>query len=133
MTSPGLRLTQPAAHSAPGCLLGTTGWAADLPHPHVLIGHGDYAYQQSYSEQGYDRPFEESTQHYYEGGECAPCHTPWPPAPSLAVPGMGGELWGARQEGQAGSPRAGCVLLRQEVWSHWDHRVTSCSTKRVSV
>ncbi|XP_028591212.1 calcium-responsive transactivator isoform X3 [Podarcis muralis] len=32
-------------------------------------GHGDYAYQQSsYSEQSYDRSFEDSTQHYYEGG-----------------------------------------------------------------
>ncbi|XP_034497178.1 calcium-responsive transactivator isoform X4 [Ailuropoda melanoleuca] len=31
-------------------------------------GHGDYAYQQSsYTEQSYDRSFEESTQHYYEG------------------------------------------------------------------
>lgn len=36
---------------------------------HLLAGHGDYAYQQaSYSEQSYDRSFEESTQHYYEGG-----------------------------------------------------------------
>lgn len=32
-------------------------------------GHGDYAYQQSYTEQSYDRSFEESTQHYYEGGK----------------------------------------------------------------
>ncbi|XP_077908229.1 calcium-responsive transactivator isoform X3 [Ictidomys tridecemlineatus] len=32
-------------------------------------GHSDYAYQQSsYSEQSYERSFEESTQHYYEGG-----------------------------------------------------------------
>nr|XP_023700267.1 calcium-responsive transactivator-like isoform X1 [Paramormyrops kingsleyae] len=32
-------------------------------------GHGDYSYQQSsYSEQGYERSFEESSQHYYEGG-----------------------------------------------------------------
>ncbi|XP_053103887.1 calcium-responsive transactivator isoform X3 [Hemicordylus capensis] len=32
-------------------------------------GHSDYAYQQSsYSEQSYDRTFEDSTQHYYEGG-----------------------------------------------------------------
>uniref|UniRef100_A0A8D1GB71 SS18L1 subunit of BAF chromatin remodeling complex n=1 Tax=Sus scrofa TaxID=9823 RepID=A0A8D1GB71_PIG len=32
-------------------------------------GHGDYAYQpSSYTEQSYDRSFEESTQHYYEGG-----------------------------------------------------------------
>ncbi|EMP35827.1 GTP-binding protein 5 [Chelonia mydas] len=31
-------------------------------------GHGDYAYQQSsYTEQSYDRSFEDSTQHYYEG------------------------------------------------------------------
>ncbi|MBW02366.1 Calcium-responsive transactivator, partial [Eschrichtius robustus] len=31
-------------------------------------GHGDYAYQPaSYTEQSYDRSFEESTQHYYEG------------------------------------------------------------------
>uniref|UniRef100_G1S0V2 SS18 N-terminal domain-containing protein n=1 Tax=Nomascus leucogenys TaxID=61853 RepID=G1S0V2_NOMLE len=34
------------------------------------LGHGDYAYQQSsYTEQSYDRSFEESTQHYYEGGK----------------------------------------------------------------
>uniref|UniRef100_A0A9L0RDE0 SS18L1 subunit of BAF chromatin remodeling complex n=1 Tax=Equus caballus TaxID=9796 RepID=A0A9L0RDE0_HORSE len=33
-------------------------------------GHGDYAYQQSsYTEQSYDRSFEESTQHYYESGK----------------------------------------------------------------
>ncbi|KAI1233492.1 Calcium-responsive transactivator, partial [Lamprotornis superbus] len=32
-------------------------------------GHGDYAYQQSsYTEQSYDRSFDDSTQHYYEGG-----------------------------------------------------------------
>ncbi|XP_061115222.1 calcium-responsive transactivator-like isoform X3 [Conger conger] len=32
-------------------------------------GHGDYSYQQSsYSEQGYERSFEDSSQHYYEGG-----------------------------------------------------------------
>ncbi|XP_048405933.1 calcium-responsive transactivator-like isoform X2 [Stegostoma tigrinum] len=32
-------------------------------------GHGEYAYQQSsYAEQGYERSFEESSQHYYEGG-----------------------------------------------------------------
>lgn len=32
-------------------------------------GHGEYSYQQSsYGEQGYDRPFDESSQHYYEGG-----------------------------------------------------------------
>lgn len=36
----------------------------------LLAGHSDYAYQQSsYSEQSYDRSFEESTQHYYEGGK----------------------------------------------------------------
>ncbi|KAL0613512.1 Protein SSXT [Plecturocebus cupreus] len=32
-------------------------------------GHNDYGYQQpSYPEQGYDRPYEDSSQHYYEGG-----------------------------------------------------------------
>ncbi|XP_049725557.1 calcium-responsive transactivator isoform X2 [Loxodonta africana] len=32
-------------------------------------GHGDYAYQQSsYTDQSYDRAFEEPAQHYYEGG-----------------------------------------------------------------
>jgi len=37
-------------------------------------GHGEYSYQQysyqqsSYGEQGYDRSFDESSQHYYEGG-----------------------------------------------------------------
>ncbi|XP_066558607.1 calcium-responsive transactivator isoform X3 [Amia ocellicauda] len=32
-------------------------------------GHGEYSYQQSsYSEQSYERTFEESSQHYYEGG-----------------------------------------------------------------
>lgn len=35
-----------------------------------LVGHGDYAYQQSsYTEQSYDRSFDDSTQHYYEGGK----------------------------------------------------------------
>ncbi|XP_051516400.1 calcium-responsive transactivator-like isoform X3 [Myxocyprinus asiaticus] len=33
-------------------------------------GHGEYSYQQSsYGEQGYERSFDESSQHYYEGGE----------------------------------------------------------------
>uniref|UniRef100_A0A8C5MDY3 SS18 subunit of BAF chromatin remodeling complex n=1 Tax=Leptobrachium leishanense TaxID=445787 RepID=A0A8C5MDY3_9ANUR len=32
-------------------------------------GHNDYGYQQpSYPEQGYDRPYEDSSQHYFEGG-----------------------------------------------------------------
>ncbi|XP_028848482.1 calcium-responsive transactivator-like isoform X3 [Denticeps clupeoides] len=32
-------------------------------------GHGEYSYQQSsYGEQGYERSFDESSQHYYEGG-----------------------------------------------------------------
>ncbi|XP_037334245.2 calcium-responsive transactivator-like isoform X2 [Pungitius pungitius] len=32
-------------------------------------GHGEYSYQQSpYGEQGYDRSFDDSSQHYYEGG-----------------------------------------------------------------
>nr|DBA22086.1 TPA: hypothetical protein GDO54_013158 [Pyxicephalus adspersus] len=32
-------------------------------------GHSDYAYQQSsYGEQSYDRTFDDSSQHYYEGG-----------------------------------------------------------------
>ncbi|KAL4648934.1 calcium-responsive transactivator isoform X1 [Arapaima gigas] len=35
-------------------------------------GHGDYAYQQSsYGEPGYERTFDESSQHYYEGGNSA--------------------------------------------------------------
>ncbi|CAJ0946856.1 unnamed protein product [Ranitomeya imitator] len=34
-----------------------------------VTGHNDYGYQQpSYPEQGYDRPYEDSSQHYYEGG-----------------------------------------------------------------
>lgn len=41
---------------------------------HVLnpvAGLGEYSYQQSsYGDQGYDRSFEESSQHYYEGGTC---------------------------------------------------------------
>lgn len=41
---------------------------------HFLAGHGDYAYQPaSYTEQTYDRSFEDSTQHYYEGGKAAGC------------------------------------------------------------
>ncbi|KAL7984347.1 hypothetical protein Chor_002917, partial [Crotalus horridus] len=35
----------------------------------IDVGHSDYGYQQpSYPEQGYDRPYEDSSQHYYEGG-----------------------------------------------------------------
>ncbi|XP_048877595.1 calcium-responsive transactivator-like isoform X3 [Brienomyrus brachyistius] len=35
-------------------------------------GHGEYSYQQSsYGEPGYERSFEESSQHYYEGGNSA--------------------------------------------------------------
>lgn len=42
----------------------------NLFHFLFLAGHSDYAYQQSsYTEQSYDRSFEDSTQHYYEGGE----------------------------------------------------------------
>ncbi|XP_036101811.1 calcium-responsive transactivator isoform X2 [Molossus molossus] len=47
------------------------GQAASEPlsQQYYADGHGDYAYQQStYSEQSYDRSFEDSTQHYYEGG-----------------------------------------------------------------
>ncbi|MGH0131663.1 UNVERIFIED_CONTAM: hypothetical protein FKN15_062487 [Acipenser sinensis] len=33
------------------------------------VGHNDYGYQQpSYPEQGNDRPYEDSSQHYFEGG-----------------------------------------------------------------
>lgn len=43
---------------------------ADGTWPLSAAGHGDYAYQQSsYTEQSYDRSFEESTQHYYESGK----------------------------------------------------------------
>lgn len=45
---------------------------ADCLPSRLPPGHGDYAYQQSYTEQTYDRSFEESTQHYYEGGKAAP-------------------------------------------------------------
>jgi len=42
--------------------------------PCFLAGHGDYAYQPaSYTDQSYDRSFEDSTQHYYEGGKAAGC------------------------------------------------------------
>lgn len=46
---------------------------ADCP-PCLLAGHGEYAYQQPYTEQTYDRSFEESTQHYYEGGKACRGH-----------------------------------------------------------
>ncbi|EPY87485.1 hypothetical protein CB1_000243020 [Camelus ferus] len=43
-----------------------------VSQPYYPDGHGDYAYQQSsYPEQSYDRPFEEPTQHYYEGDVCS--------------------------------------------------------------
>lgn len=33
------------------------------------VGHSEYSYQQSsYGEQSYERSFEDSSQHYYEGG-----------------------------------------------------------------
>eukprot|EP00061_Rhincodon_typus_P008912 g31962.t1 len=33
------------------------------------VGPNDYSYHQpSHPEQGYDRPYEDSSQHYYEGG-----------------------------------------------------------------
>lgn len=42
----------------------------------IDVGHNDYGYQQpSYPEQGYDRPYEDSSQHYYEGGIYIPSHT----------------------------------------------------------
>lgn len=41
----------------------------------IDVGHNDYGYQQpSYPEQGYDRPYEESSPHYCEGGICIPSH-----------------------------------------------------------
>lgn len=45
-----------------------------MVHVGFPAGHGDYAYQQSYTEQSYDRSFEESTQHYYEGGKLRGAH-----------------------------------------------------------
>lgn len=40
-------------------------------------GHGEYSYQQSsYGEQGYDRSFDESSQHYYEGGNSYSLYKP---------------------------------------------------------
>lgn len=42
----------------------------------IDVGHSDYGYQQpSYPEQGYDRPYEDSSPHYYEGGIYIPSHT----------------------------------------------------------
>lgn len=50
------------------CLCGgmfCTSWIA------FSTGHGEYSYQPPpYGDQGYDRSFEESSQHYYEGGIC---------------------------------------------------------------
>lgn len=41
----------------------------------IDVGHNDHGYQQpSYPEQGYDRPYEDSSQHYYEGGIAIPSH-----------------------------------------------------------
>lgn len=55
------------------------GASADCRAPCLLAGHGDYAYQPaSYTEQSYDRSFEESTQHYYEGGKVAGPQFPGP-------------------------------------------------------
>ena len=55
------------------------GASADCRAPRLLAGHGDYAYQPaSYTEQSYDRSFEESTQHYYEGGKAAGPRVPGP-------------------------------------------------------
>ncbi|XP_073649249.1 calcium-responsive transactivator isoform X3 [Tursiops truncatus] len=57
-------------------MMGQSGQAGSMmgqrpmaPYRPSQQGHGDYAYQPaSYTEQSYDRSFEESTQHYYEGG-----------------------------------------------------------------
>lgn len=47
------------------CLCGGMFWIA------FSTGHGEYSYQPPpYGDQGYDRSFEESSQHYYEGGIC---------------------------------------------------------------
>lgn len=55
-------------HSLPGAWW--SGLWLTAGHLRLLTGHGDYAYQQSsYTEQSYDRSFEESTQHYYESGK----------------------------------------------------------------
>ncbi|GAB1287307.1 Calcium-responsive transactivator [Apodemus speciosus] len=44
------------------------GSAEPMSQQYYPDGHGDYAYQQSsYTEQSYDRSFEDPTQHYYEG------------------------------------------------------------------
>ncbi|AWP10235.1 putative calcium-responsive transactivator-like [Scophthalmus maximus] len=40
-----------------------------FPGQRAMVGHGEYSYpQSSYAEQSYDRSFDESSQHYYEGG-----------------------------------------------------------------
>ncbi|XP_076973180.1 calcium-responsive transactivator isoform X2 [Tamandua tetradactyla] len=45
------------------------GASEPLSQQYYPDGHGEYAYQQSsYADQSYERPFEEPTQHYYEGG-----------------------------------------------------------------
>uniref|UniRef100_A0A8L2R5F4 SS18L1 subunit of BAF chromatin remodeling complex n=1 Tax=Rattus norvegicus TaxID=10116 RepID=A0A8L2R5F4_RAT len=45
------------------------GSAEPMSQQYYPDGHSDYAYQQSsYTEQSYDRSFEDPTQHYYEGG-----------------------------------------------------------------
>ncbi|KAM9590100.1 calcium-responsive transactivator [Trichechus inunguis] len=45
------------------------GAAEPMSQQYYPDGHGDYAYpQSSYTEQSYDRSFEEPAQHYYEGG-----------------------------------------------------------------
>ncbi|XP_072571823.1 calcium-responsive transactivator isoform X2 [Paramormyrops kingsleyae] len=52
---------------------GTVTTASPLPDkPSHHSSHGEYSYQQSsYGEPGYERSFEESSQHYYEGGNSA--------------------------------------------------------------
>ncbi|KAE8598626.1 hypothetical protein XENTR_v10016881 [Xenopus tropicalis] len=48
---------------------GAQGTPEGINQQYYPDGHNDYGYQQpSYPEQGYDRPYEDSSQHYYEGG-----------------------------------------------------------------
>ncbi|XP_070342310.1 calcium-responsive transactivator isoform X4 [Equus asinus] len=71
-TGPGYSHSGPASQSVPLQGQGAIGNYVSRANINMQSnpGHGDYAYQQSsYTEQSYDRSFEESTQHYYESGK----------------------------------------------------------------
>ncbi|KAM6976415.1 LOW QUALITY PROTEIN: calcium-responsive transactivator-like [Aplochiton taeniatus] len=70
-------------------------------------GHGEYSYQQSsYSDPGYERSFDESSQHYYEGGssQYSQQQTPYQQGSGQQQP-FSQQPYSSQQQGYSGPPQ----------------------------